>query len=156
MNKSQLRRLALDYAHGQIGWDAYRESRAALLDDLASGRARIVRETPVIDIDVTQPSAFVPGQPQMPEPRPGPPPRVVLSPLHMGVGAALLVLLAVAGVWLFSAGDVPPPPAAMTATPAPAISPARSLVERFVAEKDFSERSLSAFEASWSALDSCT
>ena len=158
MDKSQLRRLALDYAHGGLRQEDYTRRRAALLEDIASGARPITREAPVealTDLDVTLPSMGVPQQPQLPEPASLGPTRANLSPLHMGVGAGLLVLVVVVVVWLFAGGSEPPPAKVTTiAAPTPTISPARELVENFVAEKDFSERSIGVFQERWGAFSS--
>ena len=156
MDKSQLRRLALDHARGRMSRDEYRERRNALVDDIASGRTPIERETPVADLDVTQPSAVIPGEPRLPEVEDAAASetRAALSPLNMGIGAALLVLLVIGAVWIFAGGEAPPPATTtvVAVPPAPAVSPARALVERFVAEKDFSERNLNAFQREWGGL----
>lgn len=145
MNKSQLRKLAREFALGKLEEDEYRRQRRDLLRDIADGSVAIVREAP-------------PPPPPKPDPAESTaetaleiePERSKLSPLYIGIGLAIVAAL----VWFFLPS---PEPTEETATveqsvPVPRIPPARSLVGEFVAKKDWSEFSISRFKENWNKL----
>lgn len=139
MRKSQLRRLAADYAQRQIDEDEYRRRRAWLIDGIVDGAIVIERED---------------------EPEPGDrPPTIILAeptwvdrlprrwPLYAaGLGALLLLV-----VWALLPDGGPGPDTARSAAPAP--SPAETLVQSFLRSNDWSAGSLSQFLLKWNSLD---
>jgi septal ring-binding cell division protein DamX len=150
MNKSQLRKLAREFALGRLEEDEYRQRRRDLVRDIVDGKVAIVREAPPpppppsADTGAATIEAAVPLEP-VPE-------RPKLSPLHIGAG----VLIVAALVWLFLPSPAPEQ-AGETVTveqpiPEPRVSPARGLVEEFVASRDWSEYTVSRFMENWNAL----
>ncbi len=150
MDRSQLRKLAQQYARGEIEEIEYRDLRTQLIDGITEGRIPIVREPE------TTPSvggaASLPGPVAATDER-GP----TFTPLPVLVGLAVLALV----LWLlFPAGErTPSPPPNQDAAPpspptaaAPAPGPGVRLVEEFVALNDWSDDTVSSFRAAWSAL----
>ena len=150
MHKSQLRRLARDFANGKIEREAYTRRRDTLIDGIADGEIEIVREPP----------------PRPPPPPPESPPPTIelepesrgLSPLHVVVGAAVAVVVVVAATWLLWP-DKETVQIARTAAPAitqptpPEPEPAaRVLVEAFVEARDWGNSSIAKFKVGWDAL----
>jgi len=137
MNRSQLRRLARDYARGELDEDSYRQRRAALIDDIVAGRVAIEREP-------------------APEPAPrdaGEKPSVAVAPSlrlsHVVLGG-LVIALAV----LMLAGRDDPPPAGPDREAAAdgETVPVAMLLESFLARDRWSEAAVSRFQAAWLAL----
>lgn len=153
MNKSQIRMLALDFAHGRVEADDYRERRRRLLDAIEDGSETIERALPpaVIAVDGEIGLSTV----KLDARQPVPAPRARLSAAHVAIGAGVVALVAVSTWWLLPAGSSAPPatPATSVATPAaPVLGPARELVENFVATRDFSDTGLRRFRVQWSEL----
>jgi len=144
LHPSQLRRLARAYADGEIGREDYLVQRRALLEAISAGTLAIEREEP--------PGAAPSERPSPPPPAPPPGPRIPLR----RAAAALAVVLAVLLVWVLlpepARDTAPPSPAAPPAVPQRQISAARSLVEAFLAEKDWSAAALSGLEQAWREL----
>jgi septal ring-binding cell division protein DamX len=142
MNKSQLRKLAREYALGNLEEGEYLQRRRALVDDIVSGRLSIVREVP-----------------------PPPPPAYSEDPTtKVSIGGRtgarrvtpavlLIALVVVAGiVWMLIPPGEQQDAAVNPPAPAPPLSRARSLIDEFVGEKDFSAFSIASFKESWSHL----
>jgi septal ring-binding cell division protein DamX len=141
MNKSQLRKLAREYALGNLDEGDYLERRRALIDDIVSGKVSIVREVP-----------------------PPPPPAYSEDPTtKVSIGGRagvqrvtpavlLIAIVVIAGaVWML----IPPGVQQEASVDPPAHAPpsrARSLIEEFVEEKDYSAFSIASFKESWSHL----
>ncbi|HSS65825.1 MAG TPA: SPOR domain-containing protein [Gammaproteobacteria bacterium] len=142
MNKSQLRKLAREHALGNLDEGEYLHRRRTLIDDIVGGKVAIVREVP-----------------------PPPPPAYSEDPTtkvsiaggdraRRVLPAALLIgIVIVAGIiWMLipgggqQSGNVDQP------VHAPPVSRARSLIDDFVSEKDFSAFSIASFKESWSHL----
>ena len=146
MHKSQLRRLASDFANGKIEREEYARRRTTLVDGIVDGEIEIVREAP--------PPPPAPAPVSTPEPEaeieaPGP----RLSALHVVVGGVVgLAILAVTW-WLWPA---PPPPVVRNVVPAiapPAPEPAaQRLVEGFLAARDWNATRVESFKLGWDAL----
>ena len=149
MNKSQLRKLAREYALGTLQEDEYRQRRRELIRDIVDGNVAIVREAP---------------PPPPPPPDPGEatveteleleiePERSGISLLYVAVGLVIVIGL----VWFFWPSEESDAPAEIAVIeqplPVPQVSPARALVEEFVASHDFSEFSVQKFKESWGEL----
>ncbi len=142
MNKSQLRKLAREYALGNLEEGEYLHRRRALVDDIASGKVAIVRE--------------VPPPPQQPYSE-DPTTKVSIGgrsgAQRISPAAFLIAIVVVAGIiWmLIPSGEQQGTDSAQT-TPAPPVSRARELINEFVGEKDFSAFSIASFKESWSHL----
>ncbi len=145
MNKSQLRKLAREYSLGNLEEDEYRLRRRHLVDDIVSGKVAIVREVPppprqaYSEDPTTKVSITGPG-----------------SVRRLTSALIFIALVVVAGViWMVIPpawqGD-PDGPGVQQPNEAPPVSRARSLIEEFVADKDFSAFSIASFKESWSHL----
>lgn len=137
MNRSQLRRLAREYAAGRIEHDEYLRRRTELIDGIVAGEIAIESTA-----DTTGDFAAVGSAIRDP--------RATL-PLVIGACIAVLVLWA-----LFADNEDPAPASRPAATgEAPAgkrVSAARLLVEEFLTTRDWSGESLASFRDSWNAL----
>jgi hypothetical protein len=136
MAPSQLRRLALEHAGGLLDTQAYHQQRRVLIDAIVNGEIRIVREP-----------LRAPGQEETGL-RPSASRRLLVI---AGIAATLLLLVAL--LQRSDTGDAPP--ASMpreVAAPRSTVTPARSLVESFLARRDFSAAALARFEQAWEAL----
>ena len=153
MDKSQLRRLAIDYAQGHLDYEGYVRERTELIDAIVSGRMPIEREAPrqpksplleedldaVADIAQLESGKVLWG----------------LSPLHIFIGGAVIALLAV----FFFTDDEPepalttdPPKTLLTAVDLLPAFQARKLVEDFVAANSWGTQSLHGFGKAWQSL----
>ena len=154
MDKSQLRRLAIDYAQGHLDHEGYVRERTELIDAIVSGRMPIERETPrqpkstLLEEDSDAVEDIVQFEP-------GKAPRR-LSPLHISIGGVLIALLA---IFLFTVDDEPetvlktdPPKGLLTPVDPPPASQARELVDDFVAANSWGTESLHAFSEAWQSL----
>lgn len=137
MDRSQLRRLARDYARGELDEDSYRQRRAALIDDIVAGRVAIEREP------VPEPPAREAGE-KPPAPAA---PSIRLSHVVLGGLVIAFAVLALAG------RDDPAPagPDREAASDGAAV-PVAMLLESFLAREDWSEAAVSRFQAAWLAL----
>jgi len=141
MDRSQLRKLAAQYADGRIPAPQYRARRRALIDAIAGGTQPIER--------VSAPAAGAPAAAGAAQrgARKLPP-----LPLLLG-GASALGLAVLATVLLWPQPEPPPAAPLLPAPPAPALPPARTLIESFVARRDFGSDALDALRRGWAALD---
>ena len=150
MEKSQLRQLALDHAQGDIAFDDYVRERGELIDAVMAGRLAIDRlptEAARAPTETRESSA-----PTMRIETPAP---QGLSPVYVGVGVAIVVVIGAAMALLWS--DEPPPAAPTIAAPVVPPKPlekppAELLVTTFVAENNWNESSTGQFVARWQAL----
>ncbi len=142
MNKSQLRKLAREYALGNLEEGEYLHRRRTLVDDIVNGTVSIVREVPP-----PPPQAYSED----------PTTKVSIAgrsgAQHFAPAALLIAIIVVAGViWMLlpsggqQGGNVDQP------AHAPPLSRARSLIDEFVTAKDFSAFSIASFKESWSHL----
>lgn len=142
MNKSQLRKLAQEYALGNLEEGEYLHRRRTLVDDIVSGKVAIVREVP----------------PPPPQAYSEDPTTKVSIPGRGGArrvspAAVLITLVIVAGViWMLLPTDGQQGAATDQPAHAPPLSRARSLIDEFVTAKDFSAFSIASFKESWSHL----
>lgn len=138
MNRSQLRRLARDYAAGRIDRDAYLQQRGELIDGIVAGDV-------VIESTADATADFVPVGSADSGARG--------APLSLIVGAGIVIAI----LWAFFAGgEDPTPDSGHTIDGEHAsgkrVSAARVLVEDFLATRDWSRESLTTFRDSWNAL----
>ncbi|MFT5449003.1 MAG: septal ring-binding cell division protein DamX [Gammaproteobacteria bacterium] len=156
MNKSQLRLLTAEAADGSIPVGEYRARRRELIDNIVAGTESIERVQSVWAIrentepgedEVTTLNSRHGGISSEPEA-----PRFSL-PFPVLLGAASLFCIAVLVVLLWPA-DAPEPLALAppTVPAAEEISPARGLVERFVARRDFAPSAIKNFQTDWDKL----
>lgn len=138
MNRSQLRRLARDYATGRLEYDEYVRERDELIDGIVSGTIAIESSA-----DST---AYFEATPTLDQ-------RIRRTPLPLIIGA--IVVIAIIWMILVPSDTTPPEEDARIAVERPAgerISAARALVEEFLGTRDWSGESLAAFRNSWNAL----
>lgn len=138
MNRSQLRRLARDYASGRLEHDEYLQRRGELIDAIVAGDI-------AIESSAESTSDF--EAVGSPERRSGP------APLPLIIGACVVIAV----LWMLFAGreSTSPDSERPTASEQGAgkrVSAARNLVEEFLATRDWSGESLAAFRDSWNAL----
>ncbi|MBT6277334.1 MAG: hypothetical protein HOI95_24785 [Chromatiales bacterium] len=157
MDKSQLRRLALDFAQGHVDHESYVRERTELIDAIVAGDIQIEREKP----QTVQPVAQITVEPEPPttEAREtvGPPPAPAkrLSPMHILIGGVVIAL----AVGFFLTGEdaqqTKPPEAPTVDNPPPPSPPepaAKMLVDRFLLENDWSSPGLASFMNEWQSL----
>ncbi len=138
MNKSQLRRLAREYAMGRLELDAYLDQRSALIDDIVAGEIAIESSADSI-------ADFAAAHPRVQGIRGS------RLPLIIGAG----VVIAVIWAFLASRETIAPGAGDQTATrqvPGKSLSAARGLVEEFLATRDWSRESVAGFRDNWNAL----
>ncbi len=138
MNRSQLRRLARDYATGRLEYDEYVRERGELIDAIESGTIAIESSA---DSTADFPAARSLDQ------------RIRSTPLPLILGACAII--AVVWVFLVPSQTKPPPIGGATvdkAIPGKRVSAARALVEEFLVTRDWSSQSLGAFRENWNAL----
>ncbi|NKC14924.1 MAG: hypothetical protein GKR94_22885 [Gammaproteobacteria bacterium] len=162
MDKSQLRRLALDYAQGEVDHDSYVRERTELIDAIVSGTVAIEREPPP-----APPTPYDPTESTLSPSRAMPaahtPLTKRLSPLHTVVGGVIIAIIAAVFISSLSheepqhkrpvkhqpvqhqTVEVAKPPAA----PEPV---AKALVGRFLEADDWSVRGVADFMNEWRAL----
>lgn len=146
MNKSQLRKLAREFALGKLDENEYRSQRRDLVRDIVDGTVPIVREAappPPPPSDPTESTLETTLEIE--------PARSKLSPVFIGIGVVIVAGL----VWLFLPSDSSDQEATTVVEPSipvPQVSPARALVEEFVAAKDWSEFAISRFKDKWNEL----
>lgn len=142
MNKSQLRKLAREYALGNLEEDEYLRRRRTLVDDIVSGNVAIVREVPP-----PPPQAYSED----------PTTRVSIGgrdrAQRLSPAALLIAIVIVAGViWMIAPFGGQQGPNIEQPLQAPPVSRARLLIKDFVDERDFSAFSIASFKESWSHL----
>jgi septal ring-binding cell division protein DamX len=152
MEKSQLRRLAIDFAQGEVDHDSYVRERTELIDAIVSGQMVIERELPIA--------------PKRPKPKEPPPPDMAdtmelaavaaparLKPAHIVVGG--IIIAVIAGV-LLSGGEEPPPPPPVIVQPDPPTASsepaAKLLIDKFLAANYWGEDGLNSFARKWDEL----
>lgn len=138
MNKSQLRRLARDYATGRLDHDEYVRMRGKLIDAIVAGETFI---------ESSQDSVADFAMARSPEHR------IRATPLPLTVGAVVVVAVILA--FLASRQTTDPGIGDRIATgqlPDKQVSAARNLVEEFLATRDWSGESLTEFRDHWNAL----
>ena len=138
MNRSQLRRLARDYASGRLEYDEYVRERGELIDGIVSGSI-------VIESTADSTSDFTP-QRSLDE-------RVRSTPLPLIIGAGVVIAI----IWAFLAPspedhDYQRDPSAIEQSTGTRVSTARVLVEEFLSTRDWSGESLAEFRDNWNAL----
>ena len=143
MDKSQLRKLAQEFARGVLEEDEFQESRAKLIDDIASGSVSIVREPSLRPKARPYPTV---------ESEPGPAERG-LKPVYVIVGLVVLGFL----VWLVYPRQAENPSIiTVTKTVEPsavrAPGPGERLIEEFLQANNWTQPNLLQFETAWSAL----
>lgn len=138
MNRSQLRRLARDYAAGRIEHETYLQQRAELIDGIVAGDI-VIESTAdtTADFDVVGPEASGARR----------------APITLIVGAGIVIAI----LWAFFAGGKDPSsvssrPTAGEHASGKRVSAARVLVEEFLATRDWSGESITTFRDSWNAL----
>lgn len=160
MDKSQLRRLALDFANGDVDHDGYVRERTELIDAIVAGSVPIDREVPTPQKKPRPPTSEPdPDATLEMESLPGLSAGSRLKPVHIVMGGIAIALVAAV---LLGGGDeepVPPPPPApplvQAPTPAapPAVPVARQLVDDFLAENFWGASGLDRFENTWNGLN---
>ena len=138
MNKSQLRRLARDYASGRLEHDEYIQRRGELIDGIVAGDIAIESSA-----ESTSDFAAVESAERSSSP----------APLPLIIGAVIVIAI----LWVFFAGPDGTThrrerPTASEQETGQRVSAARALVEEFLATRDWSGASLTAFRDSWNAL----
>lgn len=138
MNRSQLRRLARDYATGRLEYDKYVRERKELIDGIESGAIAIESTA-----DTTGDFSPFPSIER----------KIRATPLPLIIGACVLIAV----IWLFLT-TTPSDDASVQRSdagieqPGTRVSAARELVEDFLATRDWSSKSLGDFRDSWNAL----
>lgn len=138
MNRSQLRRLAREYAADRIDYGDYVRRRGELIDGIVSGEMAIESSA--------EATAEIPAPRSLEQ-------RIRGTPLPLIIGAC--VVIAVIWVLLNSSETTAPNEdhrAAGERLPGKRGSPARALVENFLATRDWSGQSLAEFRDRWNAL----
>ncbi len=150
MNKSQLRKLALRRAQGGLNLEEYHKRRRALIDEIVNGTQPIEREIPAprpapVAHSDTESTSAADGQYADKCSR--------SFPLHyyFATGATVSILILIWALW--PVADKPLPAPAPPVPPVQQISAARTLVESFLALRDYSEVSVGEFEDNWQRLD---
>lgn len=154
MNRSQLRRLALDHAQGEIQFEDYTRERKELIDAIAADKMAIEREVPKLlpvarrPADEPDPTTAETVQPQPPPIKPRP----HLSPVYVGVGAVIISGIA----WAVLSGSDPEPPPRVVAEPVvapqPTISAPEQLVTGFIINNNWNRSSTNKFLGDWIIL----
>jgi len=142
LNKSQLRRLAADYADGRMPSGEYRKRRRELVNAIVDGQQKIRREKPAAH------AAVPPDRdPAAPAAGAGVPRRVAL----IGAVAVASVLLL---LWLLWPAPEPVParPPSVSAPPIVELPRSRTIVESFLALKDFGAPAIASFRDEWETL----
>ena len=138
MNKSQLRRLAREYATGRLEHDEYLEQRSELIDAIVAGEI-------AIESSADSTVEFAAAHPRDHGIRGS------RLPLIIGAGVVIAV------VWAFLASRESIAPGAgdqgaSRQVPGKPMPVARVLVEEFLATRDWSRESVAEFRDNWNAL----
>ena len=138
MNRSQLRRLARDYATSRLEHDEYARLRGELIDGIVAGEIAIESsvENTADFIVADRPDRSIRG-----------------TPLPLIVGACIVIAI----IWAFLASRETIIPgvgdqADSRQISGKYVSAARVLVEEFLATRDWSRESLAEFRDNWNAL----
>jgi cell division septation protein DedD len=140
MNRSQLRRLARDYATGRLEYDEYVRERGELIDGMVCGDIAIESSA-----DSTADFTATGSLDQ----------RIKGAPLALIIGVCVVIAI----IWAFLAPSETPPPGQGSQTtdeqpPGQRVSAARVLVEEFLTTRDWSGESLANFRDNWNGLTS--
>lgn len=138
MNRSQLRRLARDYATGRLEHDEYALLRDELIDGIVTGKIAI-ESSPAQTGDFT-----VAQRPER---------STRSAPLPLIIGACVVIAI----IWAFLASRETMMPGAGDQTdarqlPGRRVSAARILVEEFLTTRNWSTENLAEFRDNWNAL----
>jgi hypothetical protein len=138
MNKSQVRRLARDYASGRLAHDEYVAMRGALIDAIVTGETAIASSAE---------SAADPATAQPPERR------IPAAPVPLIIAALAVIVI----VWMFLSSQQTTAPGSgrhgeVDPVPGLRVTGARVLVKDFLATRDWSRESLAEFRDLWNAL----
>lgn len=151
MQKSQLRRLALDHARGELSHDDYVRERSELIDAIAGGNLAIEREVPrpasstAVETIASKPTLVAEATPQ----------QGGGSLVYIVIGAIVLATV-VYLIWPIIDSPSTPivdrtPEKAKVPAP-PAIPASQRLVQNFVDENNWNESSTTSFREQWQAL----
>ena len=151
MQKSQLRRLALDHARGELSHDDYVRERSELIDAIAGGNLAIEREVPrpasstAVETIVSKPTLVAEATPQ----------QGGGSLVYIVIGAIVLATV-VYLIWPIINSPSTPivvrTPEKATVPAPPAIPASQRLVQNFVDENNWNESSTTSFREQWQAL----
>lgn len=138
MNKSQLRRLAKDYAAGRLDDHGYMQARGELIDAIVAGEVSIESSA-----ESTADFGVSPSFER----------RLRTTPLPLIIGAFVVVGI----IWAFLASRQTVDPEidgqrTSDQLPGKRVSAARVLVEDFLVTRDWSGESLAEFRDHWNAL----
>jgi len=155
MTNNVLRLLARKYNLGQLEFEAYRESRAELIEDVISGREPLVPVEEEVTAQMTAVKAPAPlpviteteAEPPTLQPRMAPTSLADNKPVLAGLGIAAVVVIGLLLWWLIPSGKPAAP-----APPATVSGPAEVLVEQFLQYTDWSANSLEEFMFDWDGL----
>jgi|GEM_PF-2125239 len=152
MNKSQLRKLAIRRAHGGLNLEEYLRRRHELIDQIVTGKLPIEREIPPPRPSPSAADAGGQSEISNLEQLSGDGSRRVPLHYYFAAGATLCILILIWALWPATERSTPLP----TPSPPPVqkISAARTLVESFLALRDYSESAVAEFERGWQQLDS--
>lgn len=138
MNRSQVRRLAREYATGRLEYDDYVRERSELIDGIESGTI-VIESTTESTTDLTAARSLDQT--------------IRNTPLRLIIG--ICVLIAVVWAFLLPSETTSPGRAdgtTDTGIPGKRESTARTLVEKFLVTRDWSGQSLAEFRDNWNAL----
>lgn len=151
MQKSQLRRLALDHARGELSHDDYVRERSELIDAIAGGNLAIEREVPrpasstAVETIASKPTLVAEATPQ----------QGGGSLVYIVIGAIVLATV-VYLIWPIINSPSTPivvrTPEKATVPAPPAIPASQRLVQNFVDENNWNESSTTSFLEQWQAL----
>lgn len=159
MNKSQLRLLAAQAADGSMPAGEYRARRRELIDNIVAGTESIERVPPVWptrentntgDDEVTTLNKRNGGISFDSET-----PRFSLPlPVLLGAGSLFCIAVLVMLLWPNKSPEsvAQAPPRVPVVPITEAISPARGLIESFVARRDFAPEAINNFQTNWDKL----
>lgn len=137
---SQLRELARQFSAGQVGRDDYRRERAALLEQIGSGKLAIAYR-------------------EITPPKPANPPTVIIdvgedepgtNRLPIIAGALVLVAALAGGGWWYINQQTATPEAVVNVAPKAA---GVAVVEDFLTANDWSSAGIAEFERRWDELE---
>ncbi len=151
MNKSQLRKLAIRRAQGGLKHEEYQRRRRELITDIVDGNLAVVREAPPPrPTPESLPEASGVSPETLVEQSRANGLRSIPAYYYFAGAASFCILILIWALWpsadQSASGPVAAPP------PVQQISPTRTLVESFLALRDYSESSVNDFANSWQRL----